>query len=113
MYTYIYVITNIIIFISIISSICVVTMVIMVIYVSSERDPAATKRCGFGEGQLGSALTESLHVFFDTGSFWVLPLTEPTFILPQVTGHTFFPICQTNITFSAVPLVLTPFVHNQ
>ena len=42
----------------------------------------------------------------------VLPLSRyPTFIIPKVTGLTFFPNQSKYITFAAAPLVLTPFVR--
>ena len=50
-------------------------------------------------------------MFFDRGTFWVLPLTY--FYIPKVPGRTFLPNLSKFITFAAAPLALTPFVRNQ
>ena len=50
-------------------------------------------------------------MFFGRGTFWALPLTY--FIIPKVTGRTFFPNRSKFATFAAAPSVLTPFVRNQ
>ena len=50
-------------------------------------------------------------MFFDRGSFWVLPLTY--FYLPRKCQGVLFPQSIKIITFAAAPLVLSPFVRNQ
>ena len=50
-------------------------------------------------------------VFFDRGTFWVLPLTY--FYLPQSARANFFTDLSKFMTFAAAPLVSTPFVRNQ
>ena len=48
-------------------------------------------------------------MFFDRGTFWILPLTY-FYLLP---GRTFFLNLSKYITIAAAPLVSTPFVRNQ
>ena len=51
-------------------------------------------------------------MFFDGGTFWVLPLTY--FYLPKSARAYLFPnLSNKSITFAAAPLVLTPFVRNR
>ena len=50
-------------------------------------------------------------MFFDRGTFWVLPLTYS--YLPKSARAYLFPQSVKFITFAAAPLVLTPFVRNQ
>ena len=76
--------------------------------------PAVAAACapGVGRGQMGSALMGSLDfvfMFFDGGTFWVLPLTY--FIFPKVPGCACFPNRSKSITFAAAPLVSTPLVQ--
>ena len=60
-----------------------------------------------GTGQMGLALVGSLQmsnvIFFDRGTFWVLPLTY--FIFSKVPGRTFFPNLSNFTTFAAAPLI--------
>ena len=67
----------------------------------------------FGKGQMGSALMGSLQTccFLTEGLFGILPLTY--FHLPKSARRTFFPNLSKSNTFTAAPLVLTPFVRNQ
>ena len=60
---------------------------------------------------MGSALTGSLHlfVFFDGGTFWVLPLT--CFDLPKSARAYLIPQSVKFMMFAAASLVLTPFVR--
>ena len=51
-------------------------------------------------------------MFFDRGTFWVLPLTY-LLILPKVPGRTFLPNLSKFMTSAAAPLVSTPFVRSQ
>ena len=50
-------------------------------------------------------------IFFDRGTFLVLPLTY--FYLPKSARAYLFPQFVKNITFAAAPLVLTSFARNQ
>ena len=50
-------------------------------------------------------------MFFDRGTFWVLPLTY--LYLPRSARMYLFPKLAKLITFAAEPLVLTPFVRHQ
>ena len=63
---------------------------------------------------MGSALMGSLQIsmWFDRGTFWVLPLTY--FCLPKgARTYLFFHNLSKLMTFAAAPLVLTPFVRNR
>ena len=69
---------------------------------------------GLGEGQIGlstDGVTTDI-MLFDGGTFWVLPLTY--FYLPKsARGYLLSPNLSRLFTFTAAPLVSTPFVCNQ
>ena len=69
----------------------------------------------YRNGTTGSALMGhcKLHVVRqgDRGTFGVFPLIY--FYFPKSAGAYLFPQSDEFLTFSAAPLVLTPFVHNQ
>ena len=53
----------------------------------------------------------AIFVFFDGGTFWVLPLTF--FYIPKSARAYLFPKSVKSITCAAAPLVLTPFVRSR
>ena len=78
--------------------------------------PAARGRTamrGFrtGTNGVGTNGVTANYMFFDRGTFWVLPLTY--FNLPKSARAYFFPNLSKLVIFAAAPLVLTPSVHNQ
>ena len=57
------------------------------------RPPASVPACLHRKGtnEVSTNGVTANCMFFDRGTFWVLPLTYSTFIFPKVPGGTFFP----------------------
>ena len=64
-----------------------------------------------GTNGVGTKEVTADFCFFDSGTFWVLPLT--CLYLPKSARAYLFPDVSNILTLAAAPLVLTPFVRNQ
>ena len=96
----------------IIMHILILMIIVMIIPVPASR-PAKLAKVRKGTSVVSNdGVTANKHVFFDRGTFWVLPLSY--FYTPRSARARLFPQPDNkNITFAAAPFVLTPFVRNQ
>ena len=96
----------------IIMHILILMIIVMIIPVPASW-PAKLAKVRKGTSVVSNdGVTANKHVFFDRGTFWVLPLSY--FYTPRSARARLFPQPDNkNITFAAAPFVLTPFVRNQ